>query len=119
MPTGRLMLRPLGAGGGFRGGFYGMRARELTGSEDFPRSPGNLPSGYTHWQDMMSTEEQAARRQRSLGLGQIDFGLGSPLLMSAIIDQQRNRRRGYAGTLLTGGLGLDEERTRRKTLLGG
>ena len=69
-----------------------------------------LPGGF-------GLQYQAVRKrvnplQNDLGMASI-----SPMLLSAVLNP--SRRRGFGGTILTGALGLDEERTKRKTLLGG
>ena len=57
------------------------------------------------------------RKLRAAG-GQLDLAMMSGGALAALLSSQRTRRRGYSGTILSG-LGLDEERPRRKTLLGG
>ena len=121
MSSGTRLIRQIGAGGGHRGhgGFYTGTHREQGGYRDSPGVLSDVPDGFTPYGERLSAEEQAKRRQKRLNRGQLDYSIDSPLLMVVMLERQCNRRRGFAGTLLTGGLGLDEESGRRKTLLGG
>lgn len=79
----------------------------------------DVPFGHTAWRERLPHDVQAERRETRLARGQIDYSVMSPLLMASMVERQRNRRRGFGATILTGGLGLDETgASQRKTLLG-
>ena len=61
--------------------------------------------------------ETEASRQERRDAGQTDISMMTPMLLDTLMQRQRNRRRGYAGTIL-GGFGLEDEESRRPTLLG-
>ena len=83
---------------------------------------GNEPQTQPSLKDELRGEVEGEYRKRSLArrreAGQLDLSMMGPGYLSTLLSLQRTRRRGYAGTILSG-LGLDDEEGRRKTLLGG
>ena len=74
------------------------------GSLGASTDPLDIPGG----RQPSAVDQLAAHRARMLR-GQFDLSMMTPGLLSTLMARQRNRRRGYSGTIRTGGLGLDDE----------